>query len=72
MLFETETFVGKANIFLNGKRLDERAFEAKTVYDFKNLEADVSEVIKTGKNVLRIVFDEATDASGIIGEIYFY
>ena len=72
MLFETETFVGDVKIFLNGKELDKKSFVSVNVYDFKNLQADVSGFIKDDKNVLRVVFENAAETSGIIGEIYFY
>ena len=71
MLFETETFAGEVKIFLNGEALDEAAFQRVTVYDFKNLEVDVSGILKD-ENELQIVFEKATETNGIIGEIYFY
>ena len=72
MLFETETFIGDAQIFLNGKKLNKESFVSVNVYDFKNLQADVSGVLKDGKNILKVVFEKAAEKSGIIGEIYFY
>lgn len=71
MLFETETFAGEAKIFLNGTEIPSQSFQAVTVYDFKNLEVDVSGLLKE-ENELKIVFEKATDMSGVIGEIYFY
>ena len=71
MLFETETFAGNAKIYLNGTELLPSGFESVIVYDFKNLQANVAELIKE-KNELKIVFENASDTNGIIGEIYFY
>jgi hypothetical protein len=72
MLFETETFVGNARIFLNGTEIQKGDIQSVNVYDFKNLEVDVSKLIKTGNNVLEVVFTGGTEKDGIIGEIYFY
>lgn len=71
MLFETETFSGDCEIYLNNKKLNNNNFINKTIYDFKNIVCDVSKIIKKGKNVLKIVFKNANEKSGINSAIYF-
>ena len=71
ILFESETFIGNYEIFLNKVKLDKSTFVSENVYDRKNLTSDVRNIIKNGKNVLEIVFDAAEQNHGINSEIYF-
>ncbi len=71
MVIEGETFAGKAEIYLNGKKLSISEFENKLVYDFKNLVLNVKDIIKAGENILKIEFTDADEFDGLRSRIYF-
>ncbi|MBE6398748.1 MAG: hypothetical protein E7041_01255 [Lentisphaerae bacterium] len=68
LLFESETFLGSCQLFLNGERLD--APVRCLVYDAWNYSIDISALVKTGENVLRVEWDAATEDEGITSLVY--
>ncbi len=72
MLFEEETFPLKAKVYLNGIEISREKWTRKTVYDFRNLEADVSTLTVVGENILEVRMEQAEDTDGVMSDVYFY
>ena len=70
LLFDKDTFRGEAELFLNGEKIDRTKAEKTRVYDVENYKLFVGDRLKKGKNILKIVFDEAEESDGILGELY--
>ncbi len=68
LLFEHDTFQGKAELFLNGEKLS--AAERCRVYDSWNMAVDLSGKLRAGKNTLQAVFPSAEEFDGITSMVY--
>ena len=71
MLYESETFRGEMEFFVNENKVDWNTSSNFRVYDENNRIISLSRLLKPGKNTLRIQMRQAGEFDGIRSGIYF-
>ena len=69
LIAENSTFSGNCRITINGKLIP--ALQRELVYDPWNCCGDVSTLVKPGKNIIEVQWDNAGEDDGICSFIYF-
>ncbi len=72
LVLESETFAGTCRLFLNDSELDPAALKRKRIYDPWNLVADIRVLCRPGRNVLRIVWENANEFDGLRSSLYVF
>ena len=70
LVFENDTFSGDCRIFVNDKELNKDEIKRALVYDAWNLTANITKLCVAGKNIIRIVWEQAGEFDGLRSSIY--
>ena len=70
LVFENDTFSGDCRLFINDKELKRDEIKRALVYDAWNLTAKVNQFCAAGKNIIRIVWEQAGEFDGMRSSIY--
>lgn len=72
LVLESETFAGESRLFLNGSEIVSDLLKRARIYDPWNLAADVRTLCRSGRNTLRVVWENANEPDGLRSSLYIF
>lgn len=70
LVFESETFSGDYQIFINGRELNKNKIRRQLVYDSWNQVAEIKAFCKSGRNSIKIIWKKAAEFDGMRSSVY--
>jgi len=70
LVFESETFSGDYQIFINGRELNKNYIRRQLVYDAWNQVAEIKSFCHPGRNSIKIIWKKAAEFDGMRSSVY--